>query len=174
MKRSPTDDAWRDAAIREVMRSDVVTIDAHAPVREALRLLADNGISGMPVTDGAGGVVGVISMRDVLEHLAESADEEHEGEGADYAALEEEEETEEGAESEEPEHSWHEHFPGDADAEVISVMTPELVTVPAEASVLEAARIMVQRGVHRLVVRDGRRFVGLVTATDVLARIVGR
>ena len=95
MKRSPTDDAWRDAAIREVMRSDVVTIDAHAPVREALRLLADNGISGMPVTDGAGGVVGVISMRDVLEHLAESADEEHEGEGADYAALEEEEETEE-------------------------------------------------------------------------------
>ncbi|MDP7456942.1 MAG: IMP dehydrogenase, partial [Alphaproteobacteria bacterium] len=43
-----------------------VTIDAHQPLADALQLMADHGISGIPVLDGEGGkLVGIITNRDV-------------------------------------------------------------------------------------------------------------
>ncbi|WP_294338565.1 CBS domain-containing protein [uncultured Sphingomonas sp.] len=48
---------------------DVVTIDADASVRDAVRLLADNRIGAVPVmADGA--VAGVFSERDLIQHMA--------------------------------------------------------------------------------------------------------
>lgn len=171
MARIPDPSAWRDSPVREVMRENVVTIDAHAPAREALRLLADNRISGMPVTDGAGGVVGVISMRDVIEYLADQPVDGIEVE--DVTSLVGQVEDEDEAVDGEPRQRWFARMVDDADAEVMSLMNPDLVTVSADATIVDAARAMVSRGVHRVVVRDGRRFVGLITATDVLRRMVG-
>ena len=172
MTRRPDPGAWRTSPVREVMRENVVTIDAHAPAREALRLLADNSISGMPVTDGAGGVVGVISMRDVIEYLAEQP-----GDGIEVedvtSLVGDAEEEEETAPDGEPRQRWFARMVDDADAEVMSLMNPELVTVRADATLVDAARAMVSHGVHRVIVRDGRKFVGLITATDVLRLVVG-
>lgn len=165
MKRTAERSPWSELEVRDVMKKDVVTVDAAATARDALRLLADHRISGMPVVDGAGAVVGVVSMRDLCEFLAEQPDE-VERSGAHYAA-------EDGDEDEDEEAgSWVDVFPGDADTEVQSVMSPEVVAVSVATSLRAAAELMVDRGLHRLIVRDGRRFVGLLTATDLLRAIV--
>ncbi len=52
--------------VAELMESDVRTVRDDASVAEAVASLADGHISGMPVVDGAGRVIGVVSSSDVL------------------------------------------------------------------------------------------------------------
>jgi CBS domain-containing protein len=51
---------------------------------------------------------------------------------------------------------------------VADLMTEDLVTIEAEASVKEAGRIIVRRGHNRLPVVEHGRLVGVVTRVDVL------
>lgn len=57
--------------VAELMQSDVRTIDSGASVAEAVRLLADGHVSGLPVVDKAGRMIGVVSATDVLTAEAE-------------------------------------------------------------------------------------------------------
>ena len=52
-------------AILKVKGRDVVTVDSGAPVREAVRLLAEHRIGAVPVIQG-GKVAGIMSERDVI------------------------------------------------------------------------------------------------------------
>ncbi|TFG50938.1 MAG: CBS domain-containing protein [Gemmatimonadales bacterium] len=60
--------------VSEVMRTDVRTVEADASVGETVTLLADEHISGVPVLDRHGKLVGVVSNSDILEALAEHND----------------------------------------------------------------------------------------------------
>ncbi len=60
--------------VGEIMTRDPIVVRADAPLVEAARLLDRNRISGLPVVDGAGALVGVVSHTDLLraratEHL---------------------------------------------------------------------------------------------------------
>jgi CBS domain-containing protein len=52
--------------ISDVMTEDVLTVPTGKTLKETAQLLADTGISGLPVTDDDGNVVGVISEADIL------------------------------------------------------------------------------------------------------------
>jgi signal-transduction protein with cAMP-binding, CBS, and nucleotidyltransferase domain len=52
--------------VDDVMTRDVVTVLPGATLKEAARLLVEHRISGLPVTDRDGGVLGVVSEADVL------------------------------------------------------------------------------------------------------------
>jgi CIC family chloride channel protein len=56
------------------MQRSVKTVGSDASVAEAIVSLADAHISGMPVVDGAGKVIGVLSTTDVLAAEAEAED----------------------------------------------------------------------------------------------------
>ena len=58
--------------VNEVMQTSLRTIRGTQSVGEAISLLAENHVSGLPVIDEHGRLVGVISSSDVLEKLAES------------------------------------------------------------------------------------------------------
>jgi CBS domain-containing protein len=60
--------------VAELMQSDVRTVRDDASVAEAVACLADGHISGMPVVDGTGRVIGVVSSSDVLTAEAEADD----------------------------------------------------------------------------------------------------
>jgi CBS domain-containing protein len=62
------------ASVGELMHPDPIVIREDAPLAEAARLLDRYSISGLPVVDGAGFLVGVLSQTDLLraratEHL---------------------------------------------------------------------------------------------------------
>jgi CBS domain-containing protein len=56
---------------------------------------------------------------------------------------------------------------------VRDVMTPVIHQVPVTASVAEAARIMVDQHIHRLVVTQGKEPVGIITSMDLLRVVAG-
>ena len=58
--------------VTDVMQTSVRTIRGTQSVGEAISLLAESHVSGLPVIDEHGRLVGVISSSDVLEKLAES------------------------------------------------------------------------------------------------------
>jgi CBS domain-containing protein len=57
--------------VADLMQTDVVVVDADAPVANAVVTLADAHISGLPVLDGSRRLVGVLTTTDVLEAAAE-------------------------------------------------------------------------------------------------------
>jgi len=56
----------RDVLVGDLMTIDPVLIAADAPIEDAAHLCAEKGISGLPVVDGAGMLVGVISQTDLV------------------------------------------------------------------------------------------------------------
>ena len=52
--------------VKESMTTDVLTVRSTTPLKEAAALLAEHRISGLPVVDAEGHVVGVLSEGDIL------------------------------------------------------------------------------------------------------------
>ena len=137
--------------VSDVMTVDVATVPADAPLRDVARMLIDRGISGIPVVDADGTVIGVISEADVL---AKERKESENGRGA-LARL------------------VH-HGAGEVDAKrearvVSEAMTAPAITTVPYMSVASAAGLMLEHGVNRLPVIDGGgRLVGIVTRADLV------
>jgi CBS domain-containing protein len=61
--------------VAELMQTNLKTIDSQATIAEAIVSLADAHVSGLPVVDTSGRVVGVVSTSDVMTAEAEADDE---------------------------------------------------------------------------------------------------
>ena len=60
--------------VADLMRKDVRTITPDASIADLVQALADSRISGLPVVNPSGKVVGVVSATDVLQAAAEQGD----------------------------------------------------------------------------------------------------
>lgn len=142
--------------VEDVMTRQVITVLPTTPLREVARLLVERGVSGLPVVDEQGAVVGVVSEGDLLVKAG----------GADAVPhrplarlFGESHETQEALARVEA------RTAGDA-------MTAPAVTIGADASLQAAAALMVEHGIKRLpVTRDGR-LVGIVTRADFVRSFV--
>lgn len=170
--------------VADIMRGDVLTAAPDWPVRRLTRLLADHEISGAPVVDEEGRVLGVVSSTDVVRLCADDADirlrsarlraerrattdpEDDEVEPDALGFFLPEDVPEQTAEVLEslPESEF--------DTTLVSdIMTPVSFSVPAEADVRELADFLVRGRIHRAVVLDGDRLAGIVTSGDVLRAV---
>jgi len=52
--------------VAEVMTRNPIMVEPQTPIKEAIKLIAEHRISGLPVVDEAGNLVGVISETDLL------------------------------------------------------------------------------------------------------------
>ena len=52
---------------RDLMQTDLITLQAGDPIRDAIRVFEDEGIHGAPVLDAGGRLVGVLSAFDVAK-----------------------------------------------------------------------------------------------------------
>ena len=59
----------RDLVAKDVMNSDLITVPADMTVAELAEFLVENEISGVPVEDAEGRLVGVVSLSDVARSL---------------------------------------------------------------------------------------------------------
>ena len=57
--------------VRDLMTKDVETIGESATLHEAAKRMIDHNVNRLPVVDGSGSMVGVISRADVVRALAE-------------------------------------------------------------------------------------------------------
>lgn len=135
--------------VGDVMKTAVMTVDPETPLKNAARILTEFGISGLPVVDADGAVVGVVSETDIL--FKELGARRRRARLADaLSAARRSRRRKTGAET-----------AGEA-------MTSPAVTISSDASVADAARVMLERRVNRLPVIRGDRLIGIVTRADLV------
>jgi len=132
------------------MTRDVVSVTPDTPLKDVAAALVERGISGLPVCDADGAVVGVLSEADLLVKQGGSP----ERSGGLFAWLVETASAPDLA-------KLRAHTAGEA-------MTSPAVTVETASPVSEAARTMVSLGVNRLPVVEDGRLVGIVTRADLV------
>jgi CBS domain-containing protein len=124
----------------DIMTTPVRTVRPTTPVMAALRMLADHRLSGLPVVDDAGALVGIVTEKDLLR---QAIDPPLSG-------------------------SATRHLRDTAPAQVAQVMTPGPHTMRPDADVADAARLFSIMSWKSLpVVRDGE-LVGVISRSDVV------
>ncbi len=146
----------------DFMQRNLITVHACDPIREVERILADAKISGVPVLDDNDEIVGVLSMADLVNRYAEAPDIETEGNRRDL---------DDDAEDSTEITAFRRFEPDELCAG--DLMTPGITAVAPTASLREASRIMVEKQIHRLLVVDRGRVVGLLSTLDILRAIAG-
>ena len=130
--------------VREIMSTEVRTLGRNDNLGLARDIMRQERIRHFPVLDGAR-VVGVVSQRDLFHATLGSLM--NYGERSEQAYL--------------------------ASVSVKEVMEEPAVTISPEASVKEAAALMVQRRIGCLPVVEKDRLTGIVTETDILRQVAG-
>jgi CBS domain-containing protein len=135
--------------VRDVMTTEVVTVQPWTPFREIVTRLAEHRISAVPVLDAEGNVLGVVTEADLL------LKQEHSDLEFNLPLA----------------WSRRRRLEREKAAAIVAgeLMTTPAVTVSPTATVTEAARRMHTAGVKRLpVVNDAGRLVGIVSRADLL------
>lgn len=171
---------WRPAlkgkmklAAKDIMSRNVVTVPADMPLAELERVLLENRIGGAPVVD-QGKVVGVISRSDIVKQAAV-------GQAiADYAMFDYYRDISgfsapAGGRLPAPFRVSSEKLLSGhlANTRVRDAMVDCVIGVAPDATVRMIAAEMINEGIHRVLVVDAGRLVGVVTSLDlvgVLAR----
>lgn len=169
--------------VRDLMTTDIVTLGPEMDLREATDTLVQHHVSGAPVVADRR-IVGVISATDLLEFAQSTPPVPTVGaEGPEVAELETPAEWEEGLDSPA---AYYIEWWSDAGAEVSErfravrspewdlmaehtvseTMTRSLCAVRPDATIASAADYMLRAGVHRVLVVDGGKLVGILTTTD--------
>jgi CBS domain-containing protein len=142
--------------VRDVMTRKVISVPADTPAMAVARLLADRGISAVPVTDSWGMLLGIVSEADLIRRLASS----DAPEPGFFRSLFYDRE------------KAARHYASVHGATAADIMTREIVSVTEEVTVEHAASLIEQRKVRRLpVVQDGL-LVGILSRADLLRALL--
>lgn len=145
--------------IGSVMNREVVCVSPTVSVETVTTLLLEKGLSGVPVVDESGRVIGIVSKTDLLRERFE----------ADGNL----ETTREPLRVRAASGFWALgsgfHAERVSRATVGEIMTPLAITLPEEEQLSRACAVMAFEGIHRVpvVAADGR-VVGLLSTTDVM------
>lgn len=146
---------------KDVMQRELVVVHASDPLREVERVLVDAQVSAVPVLDDDEHVLGIVSMRDVVSRYADD----HElPADADPDTFDDEV-----GETETVAFQRLDDEPCAGD-----VMTTDIVSCGGNALLSDIAARMVDHRVHRVLVVDRNRLVGLVSTMDLLGALAGR
>lgn len=158
---------------RDVMTRKLVTVNPTLDLQELAALLDKKGISGAPVVDDDGVVVGVVSKTDIVRARAQGenlvdifyrtsggmvgGDSVLDDEYAPYA-----------------DSDWSDMDASSlSEVRVADVMNRNIYTVGADQTVQEVAAHMLEKKVHRVLVLEDGAFVGIVSTTDLIRALAG-
>lgn len=145
-----------DPLVSDIMTRDPIVVNPETALKEAIQLIAENRISGLPVVATDNKLVGIISETDLMWQ-------ETGVKPPAYIML--------------LDSVIYLENPATYDRElhkalgqtVRDVMTKDVVTTPPDKSLREAARMMHSRKIHRLpVVDESKHVVGILTRGDIV------
>lgn len=142
--------------VRDVMTKPVVSVDSEAPISLAIRLMLQKKISGLPVVDASGNLVGVVTEGDFLRR-AET--------GTQFAPP-----------------RWLEFLMGPGPLardyvkahgrKVSEVMTRDAKTVDEDTQLNDVVALMERNHIKRVPVLRGKKLVGIVSRANLLRALV--
>ena len=140
----------------DVMTREVVTIGPDATVLQAARLMLQHRISGLPVVDGEGNLVGVVSEGDFLRRR-ETKTEKHRSRWLEFIM----------GPGRIAEEYTHTHG-----SRVDEVMTRDVQTVDENAALEDIIALMEKHRIKRVPVMSGAVLVGIVTRSNLMRAMV--
>ncbi len=132
-------------AVRDHMTTAVHTLPEDAPLRRAVELVLVRRVRHVPIVDAAGGMVGIVTDRDVMRALP-----------SPLSPI-----------ARQMYESLLENTP------VTKVMTREPITVGTQVPLREAVLTMLDRKISGLPVLENGRLAGMLTQTDALRAYLG-
>ncbi len=146
-----------DIKVADVMTTDVFALAPDTSIETASRMFAQKHITGAPVVDTSGETIGVVSVADLVDPDRDRGNEE--GYPVYYRVTD----------------GWAAPM-GDAtvvrDGRVEEVMTRSVVSTDQTNTIIDAAKVMLDAGIHRLLVTNDGELAGIVSTTDLLRGFV--
>lgn len=137
--------------VKDIMIKDVRSLSPDASAKDALYKILNQHISGLPVIDGNGKLVGMFTEKDVLSHILPS-----------YV-----EQVGKFMYGETPKAVVNKLLILDK-IKVKDIMRKEVVTISPEAPLAEAARIILTQKARRVPVVEGGKVIGIIAREDIL------
>jgi CBS domain-containing protein len=141
---------------RDVMSTSVMTLPPDAPLATAAGMLAKRGVSGAPVVDGEGKLLGMVTETDLLRRLAAVEDRPRSWVAGLFASAQDQ----------------ADRFARTHGRRARDVMTTQLETVAPETSVEHVARVLEEKKIRRVPVVEDGKLVGLVSRADLLRALL--
>ena len=148
---------------KDIMTAKVVCgRDTHT-VQELVHLLRQHQITGVPVLNSAGGLVGVVTTTDIILH------DEDFGEGpvlsSDYHRQLEVRDN----------NFWDEFALHDVENLLIKdIMSTEVWSAGLETPIEELVQIMFDHRIHRLIITDNHSIAGIISTMDIFKAIINQ
>lgn len=139
----------------QIMTRAVITIRSDATILEAAKIMLQYHLSGLPVVDVAGKLIGIVSEGDFIRR-GEIGTQRRRGRWLRFLFGD-------GATADDYVH--------EQGRKVADVMTPEPITVTEDATLEEIVTSMETHGVKRLPVMRGDRLVGIVSRANLLQAV---
>lgn len=143
--------------VRHVMEVSVITIPAGSTYEDVAKILYTHDVSGAPVVDGEGTLIGAVSEKDLFRILYPF-----------YRSYYEHPESYTDFEARENKIDEIRKHP------VETFMSKEVFTIGPEEPIMRAGAMMLAKGVNRLPVVDGGRVVGMISRKNIYRNILRR
>ena len=148
--------------IKDIMTTDVVTVSISDSVEQCAKLLQENDISGLPVLDAAGRVVGIVTEGDLIRRASRIKAPgylEILG-GLIYLGSPK---------------KFVDELQRAMSLEAGQLMSKDVIPVKPDDSIEQAATLMVEKGINRLPVIDNQeKLVGIVSRRDIMGRLYSK
>jgi CBS domain-containing protein len=141
----------------QIMTRQVITVATGASIVAAANIMLDKHISGLPVVDEAGKLVGIVSQGDFIRR-AEIGTQRKRGRWLKYLVGP-------GREASD--------FVRERGRKVGEIMTPDPCTVTEDTTLEDIVELMERNNVKRLPVVRGEKLVGIVTRSNLLQAVAG-
>jgi CBS domain-containing protein len=142
--------------VSQVMTSPTITITPGATVRQAITIMLDKHVSGLPIVDENGVLAGIVSEGDLLRR-SEIGTERHRPKWLEFLLG--------------PGRSASDYVHSHS-RRIADLMTSDPVAVEEHASLEEVVALMEKNGIKRVPVLRGGVVVGIVTRTDLLRAFI--
>ncbi len=139
--------------IRKIMTTEVVSVGPEMPFKDVIERLVRSEVSGLPVVDASGKLVGLVTEADVISKEAYGS--------RRHRALAPFSDVLSGRD-----HRWVTKAAGLVAADV---MTKDVIVCSPNEDVRLVARRMLERGVKRMPVVEGGSLAGIISRHDILA-----
>jgi len=145
----------KDLKAKDIMKTDLITINENVSVKEAAQILLENKIGGAPVVNDDGDMVGIVTdsdliMQDVKLHFPTYL---HFLDSYIYLGSLK---------------KFEDDLRKAVGANVKDVMTRDVVSVDGEDSIKDVATTLADEKLSRVPVLKGEELVGIITKTDIM------
>mgnify|MGYP000061852150 FL=1 len=142
---------------KDIMTPHVKSVPETWTMQKFATFLSDNNISGSPVADKNGNLIGIATLKDIADFHLNSVSSEFDAQLSDD-------------ERQEARRLRMMIFEGMAKlpVEVSDIMTPIIFSVDESSSIKEVAELMMKEQLHRVFVKDKNILTGIITTYDLL------